>query len=341
MPEIVGEYVDRLCTVEMRPAAGNLPRGAIHRLYQAARTWRGRPLTLASAEALRLAVPAGAPVFLVTGAGGPPVLPNAEVDGLLGAAVLAKTLHFGLGAEPFILTEERAIEPVRAAVAAAGMRFTRLGEDPAVDHAVTHVSTPLAADECRAQASTLFRNHPPSAVIAIEKLSPNSAGIIHGGTGIDQDAKHSKPQFLFEEAERAGALTVGIGDGGNEVGFGVVADAVREVMPAGARCTCPCGAGNAAAIATTEFVVAAISDWGAYAVAGMLAHLIDRPDLLLSADELERMIRAVVDAGAYDGVFARPVLADDGVPLRAQLAYATMLESLFAVARSNVASPGH
>ena len=26
MPKIVGEYIDRICTVEMRPGTGNLPR---------------------------------------------------------------------------------------------------------------------------------------------------------------------------------------------------------------------------------------------------------------------------------------------------------------------------
>ena len=35
MPEIIGENVDRLCTVEMRPQG--MPRGKIHRLYEAAR----------------------------------------------------------------------------------------------------------------------------------------------------------------------------------------------------------------------------------------------------------------------------------------------------------------
>jgi len=35
MPEIIGEYVDRLCSVEMRPKG--MPRGTMHLLYEAAR----------------------------------------------------------------------------------------------------------------------------------------------------------------------------------------------------------------------------------------------------------------------------------------------------------------
>jgi len=56
--EIIGEYVDRLCTVEMRPQG--MPRGKIHRLYEAARRrQQDRPLTLLAAERLRATVKPG------------------------------------------------------------------------------------------------------------------------------------------------------------------------------------------------------------------------------------------------------------------------------------------
>src|SRR6185436_14111832 len=97
-------------------------------------------------------------------------------------------------------------------------------------------------------------------------------------------------------ATARGALTVGIGDGGNEVGFGRIPSVVREVMPAGDTCMCPCGGGSAAAVATDVLVVGAISNWAAYGVAAMIGWLADRPDALVTADDVERMIRGTVDA---------------------------------------------
>ena len=51
MPEIVGEYVDRLVNLEMR-VQGGLPRGVTHRLYEAARKKQGAPLTFLAAHKL-------------------------------------------------------------------------------------------------------------------------------------------------------------------------------------------------------------------------------------------------------------------------------------------------
>jgi hypothetical protein len=279
-------------------------------------------------------------VFILTGAGGPPVLPKGEVDGLLGAAALARALHFGLGARIAILTEARVQEPVEAAARAAGLNF-RTPADPENDHAVTFISMPLDRQASKEQAPVLLDEFQPKALIAIEKLSPNREGVIHGATGLNYDDDHTKAHFIFEEAERRRILTCGIGDGGNEIGFGLIRDAVAEIMPAGQVCACPCGGGSAAVVGTERFVVAAISDWGGFGVAGMLAYLLEMPRALIDEDGLERMLRATVDAGALDGAIARPTLSDDGVPLATHRAFITMLRSIISIALSTLASPGH
>jgi len=341
MPEVVAEYVDRLCTVEMRPGKGNLPRGVIHRLYDAARQHAGgTPLTLDMAQALVDRVKPGDPVFILTGAGGPPVLPRAEVDGLLGAAALARALHFALGANPYILTEERAAEPTRAAVWGAGLNFRRENDDE-VYHAVTFIPMPEDDDACKAQASELLDRVKPSLVLGIEKLAPNRKGVIHGATGLDYTAVHANPRYLFDGAKERGILTAGIGDGGNECGFGVVEDAVREIMPAGNTCGCPCGDGSAASVATDKFLVAAISNWGGYGVAAMVCFLKGDLAPLIDADDLERMLRDVINAGAFDGSSGRPTMGDDGVLLRAQRGFVDMLQSIVRIGQIDLASPGH
>ncbi len=341
MPAVIGEYVDRLCTIEMRPSEGNLPRGMMHRLYAAARADGDPPLTLAMAQALVDRVAPGDSVFILTGAGGPPVLPRGEVDGLLGAAALARALTLSLGAKVVLLTEERTEIPLAAVCRAAGLNFRRADGDETAN-AVTFVPMSLDAADCEAQAEELLDTYAPTAVIAIEKLSPNRKGVIHGSTGISYDENHAKPQFLFDAARRRGILTAGIGDGGNEVGFGKIAEAVADIIPAGRVCSCPCGGGNIAGVATDHLVVAAISNWGGYGVAAMIGYLKgDRADTLVNEDDLERMLRACVDGGAYDGAYARPLLSDDGVPLEVHRAFVLMLRNLIAIGQSELASPGH
>lgn len=341
MPAVIGEYIDRLCTVEMRPGKGNLPRGVIHQLYDAARERQGGgPLVLVMAQAIVDRVKPGDNVLILTGAGGPPVLPKAEVDGLLGAAALARALHFSLGAVPYVLTEERAAEPTRAAVWAASMNFRR-DDELEVPHQVTFV--PMSQDDaaCARQAPELLDRLRPSLVLGIEKLAPNRNGVIHGATGLDYTDVHANPKYLFDGARERGILTAGIGDGGNEVGFGVIEDAVRTIMPAGDQCGCPCGGGSAASVATDAFLVAAISNWGGYAVAAMVCFLAGDVAPLIDANDLERMLRAVIDAGAFDGSSARPTMGDDGVLLPAQRGYIEMLQSIVRIGQIDFASPGH
>jgi hypothetical protein len=220
------------------------------------------------------------------------------------------------------------------------MNFCAPG-DPKMGHAVTFISMPIDGQACQEEAPALLDQYQPQALIAIEKLSPNHKGVMHGATGLNYDDIHAKAHFLFEEAARRGILTCGIGDGGNEIGFGVISEAVKEIMPAGRTCACPCGGGTAAAVGTDRFVAAAISDWGGYGVAGMLAYLMEMPDLLIDEKGIERVLRATVDAGALDGAIARPSLSDDGVPLTTHRAFITMLRSIISIALSTLHSPGH
>ena len=45
MPEVITEYIDRLCTIEIKPGAGPIPRGVTRQLYDAARKKQGKPLS--------------------------------------------------------------------------------------------------------------------------------------------------------------------------------------------------------------------------------------------------------------------------------------------------------
>lgn len=341
MPHIIAENIDRVASVEMRPSGGNLPRGFIHKLYNAMRAEQGGgPLVGTLVDGLRRAVRPGDTVFVVTGAGGAPALPAGEVDGIPGAAVIGRALHVGLAAEVVILSEARTLEPMRAALAGCGVNAQLLG-GPRAPHAITLISTEEDDDAWATQYPALLDRFSPSAMIAIEKLSPNERGVIHSVTGVDFTSTHTDPAPLFADARRRGIFTAGIGDGGNEVGFGPISQEVRDAVVAGLVCACPCGAGMASSVAVDSMLVSAISDWGAYAICAMLAFELGDPSLLVTERDIERMLTDVVAAGAFDGTTARPTLSDDGVDLKVQLAFVRMLAGIVENGLQTVESSAH
>lgn len=310
MPDVVGEYIDQICSIELRPNGGNIPRGVTRNLYEAARAKVDGPLSTRMAQALVGRVGAGDNVLIVTGAGGEPYLPHAEIDGLLGAAAIARALTLGLGAQVHIAVEANVVNSIRQVLVAAELSSIVAGERM-LPQAVTVQTSPISAEDSEREAARLLAELRPAAVIAIEKLSECPDGKIRGSTGFDWDDIHFKPRFLFNAAREQGVLTCGIGDCGNEVGFGSVPE-VATIMPAGEimRST----------VVTDHLLVAGVSNWGGYALNAMIAFLVDRPDLLTGPDMIEAMMRAAVAAGSWDGLYNRPVLCDDGIPLSAHRA---------------------
>ena len=264
---------------------------------------------------------------MVTGAGTPPWLPNGETDGPPGAAVLARALDVGLGVKPVLVAEERCLPAVVAAAEGVGLAVlpsdlfaVRGGCATAERMAVGTTAGPAAARE-------LFARHRPNAVIFVEKGAPNAKGVFHTitGTGRSREIMASADE-LATEATAQGVLTIGIGDGGNEIGFGMICDAVADIQPAGRVCRCGCGI--AAATSTNILLVAAISNWGAYGLAAALACLLGRRAVLHDAEAERRMLERTVAAGAADGVLARLVPAVDGTSAAAQQAIVTLLGNL-------------
>ncbi|RZT28536.1 uncharacterized protein DUF4392 [Kribbella sp. VKM Ac-2569] len=338
MPAIIGQYVDQIMTTELRPL-GNMPRGVAHKLYDAVRRRTGTPLSTAMAEGIVNRVTAGDTVLILCGAGGPPTLPTGEIDGLLGAVALARVLALGLRAEVHLASVERFMEPLTQVVR-AGELNVRLGPEDHRPGSITLHISPEDDDLGREFSGRILDELQPALVLAIELLSPNRAGIIHGATGLPWHDVHFDSAVLFKLAQSRGILTCGIGDAGNEAGFGSVPE-VGTIQPQGSVCRCPCGAGMASAVATDLVLSAAISDWGGYAVTALIAYLIRRPDLIADPDYVENLLRAAVRSGAVCGWYARPTLSDDGVPLVAQRAAATLMQTAVTQALLQADSPSH
>lgn len=115
-------------------------------------------------------------------------------------------------------------------------------------------------------------------------------------------------------------MTIGIGDGGNEIGMGNILQSVIENVPFGSACRCPCGGGIASVTTADHLVVSSVSNWGAYALAALTASLANIPFEHGPVEE-RRLIKTAVDAGAVDGVTGKSIEAVDGLSVVKNVEY--------------------
>ena len=326
--EIVGDSIDRAINVEMRFRAG-LPRGVTYPLYEAARKKQKKPLTWLAAKLLKESIEPGQNVFVITGAGTPPGLPAGETDGPPGAAAIARAIEFGLGGKPILISEERNMPAVIKSTEAAGLAVYDEALFKQRRSCAMAINFPLGDAAGKKAAAALIKKYKPAAMVFIEKVGPNTKGIYHSIMGTPRTPdKIASAYHLADQAKAAGIPTIGIGDGGNEIGCGVIKDAVAAIQPFGRDCGCPCHGGVGTVTGCDVLVFAAVSNWGAYGVAAALAgHLGDREILHDEATEL-RIVQASVAGGAMDGAYSRLIPYVDGTSDRMQAALITMLHQI-------------
>jgi hypothetical protein len=298
----VGENLDRLVTVDITA------RGVVAPLYQAARQAQGEPLTWLAASALYTRVQPNDVVILATGMPVGP-LQTGEQDGPVGIATLARALVLGLKANPVILTDPTNVEIMTAAVRSAGLYVYPL--EQALEHptAACVMAFPVEIEAAQAASAQLLRRLQPKALITSERAGANEHGAYHAALGRSLTAWCAKVDLLFEDAKAAGILTIGVGDGGNELGCGLIREAVLAAVPNGRQCSCPCGGSVVPRFVPDVLIIAAISNWGTYAVEASLALLTGRREVLHDRVIDLRVHVACAAAGAHnDG----PLLLDPG-----------------------------
>jgi hypothetical protein len=118
--------------------------------------------------------------------------------------------------------------------------------------------------------------------------------------------------FDFVRQNKLPVRTIGIGDGGNEIGMGSIPwPVIHANIPGGL------GARIACRVPTDWTIACGVSNWGAYALGTAVAWLRGRAELLGEwTDERERaVLAALVDGGAVDGVTGQAALSVDGMPI--------------------------
>lgn len=326
----IAENIERLATIELSRLA--YTRGVVQRLYEASVESQGPLPLLTIGKRLVAAVRPDDVVVIVTGAGGGDAMPFGENDGPLGAASLAVAVKFGLGATPLVLTEAAFMMVLRAATHAFGLWPSDIATARKMHH---HVALDVyPTDDTASAFAQAVMDLNPAAVICVEKKGVNSVGVPHSATGRQSTAARAPAEHLVELARSRGIYTVGIGDNGNEIGFGLIVDAVRKFKPYGSKCQCPCGSGLATVNATDGLVVANISNWGAYALTAVVALLTQHYELVHDGDAEGRALELCMRAGAADGRTGRPLFAEDGVPGRLNAHFVDMLRYMVRFAES-------
>ena len=137
----------------------------------------------------------------------------------------------------------------------------------------------------------LLEREKPMGLIAVERCGRAADGRYVNSLG--QDIRvHTAPLdglFLLSDAP-----SVGIGDGGNEIGMGNLAAGVAERLD-----RVPC------AVKTDRLIIATVSNWGALGLCAALNQLPEEEALLAAYDPCSH-------TGLVDGITCEPVLSEDG-----------------------------
>jgi hypothetical protein len=273
----------------------------------------------------------GRAVGIVTGFAIPTAAgPVAETDGPLGAVLLAATCA-AVGITPHLVTDEACSNCLREAA-----RFAGLGPDIVAVSPVDEAAAVAWCDRWLEQTPGLTH------LIAVERVGPSHTRQSlegqprHGPPPVEQFESLVAPEFrdrchnmrgetieqftaplhrLFERGAegRMPLHTIGIGDGGNEIGMGVFPweELHSLVMNGhGARIVCR--------VPADWTIIAGTSNWGAYALAAGLALVRGRPDVLRDWTERqqEELLTHIVRHGpAVDGVTREREPTVDGLPL--------------------------
>ncbi len=321
------EYLDHVVSTELK--AASVLQGATRLRYQWARERQGgTPITQLAGERLARSLRPQGVVLLSTGTGNPVWLPNGETDGPSGLAVLARAFT-GLAQRVCLLAERQYLPGIRAPIEAAGVPFLDEHGWRQREVGALAVEFPLGRAAAERFVDPFLEGLPQTvAAIFLEKPGPNALGVFHNSSGKPKPADAiGHLDWLAQRCRARGVTTAAVGDGGNEIGFGVVRDDLVAVHPYGGACGCPCGQGIIDNTLVDVLLPAAVSNWGGYAIAAALAVTMRRSDVLPDVDEVEASIRAPLAHGAFDGYSGMCVPSVDGTSLAANRAvYQLMLE---------------
>lgn len=175
----------------------------------------------------------------------------------------------------------------------------------------THIVSP---DDSVFSMEALLDALAPVGIVSIERCGRNFHGLYCNMRGKDISGATSPIDELVVQAARRGIPTVGVGDGGNEIGMGNVAHAIARRLALE-----PC------VVTVDNLVVATVSNWGAYGIVAAMAQQAERA-LLPAFDRISSFYRFIVENGSVDGTTGRRQLTVDGFSMDTERAVVEALQ---------------
>jgi hypothetical protein len=216
--------------------------------------------------------------------------PTGETDGPPGALFLARAFHH-IGIPTVLLSDAAGYSALWAGLEHLGLST-----------AVSLIDLPMTLDPSAVRHSA----RPVTHLIALERSGPTASSRNHTMRGRDITDLTAPAHLLFEGSRDY--LTIGIGDGGNEIGMGKVPFAtLAKNIPNGDVVACR--------TVTDYLIVAGISNWGAWALATGVMMLRGKVDSsLFDVDREHDLLKLLVERGPLvDGVSGQPTATVDGL----------------------------
>ncbi|MCI6647536.1 MAG: DUF4392 domain-containing protein, partial [Oscillospiraceae bacterium] len=167
-----------------------------------------------------------------------------ETDGPPGTMFLAKALYL-LGFNPIIVTDDYC----------QGFFMTE------------HIQTVYVTNDMgEADYAAMLDQYAPTLLISIERCGRNIQGDYANMRGVSIADHNARVDWLFELGARRGIPSVGVGDGGNEIGMGNLKEVISNELS-----LVPCE------VEVSHLVIATVSNWGAYGLCACLEELSGQP----------------------------------------------------------------
>ena len=208
-----------------------------------------------------------------------------ETDGPPGAIAIGRALN-RLGYRVVYVTDKHGMAALEAIADPSSIVY----EFPILDSQASNIL-----------ASNICNKFDPSIMIAVERCGINELGKYSNMHGQDITQYTAKIDCLFQN----NITSIGIGDGGNEIGMGNLNSQVKENSKLVRFPT---------TVEVDELVIASVSNWGAYGLIAAISSIKDQ-NLLVSVEEEMEIINVLVGLGVVDGMSGKPESFVDGFDL--------------------------
>ena len=155
-------------------------------------------------------------------------------------------------------------------------------------------------DSDREAYDKILARYDPVYLISIERCGKNTDNEYANMRGISITEETAQVDLMFELAMERKIPTIGVGDGGNEIGMGNLKDIIRGELEL-----------NPCVVPVDDLIIATTSNWGAYAIAAYL-HKLSGEKVLVGFDEIEKYLADILEIGCVDGVRKEKVMGVDG-----------------------------